>query len=117
MARVRRTTDGRLTFFCPGCKAMHGVGVGRADGPRWQWDGRVDLPSLFPSILVKTGHYCSGQEGKDCWCTYEQRLGKPAPFQCIQCHSYVEDGNIRFLSDCSHSLAGQTVPLPELKGE
>ena len=27
------------------------------------------------------------------------------------CHSFVTDGNIQFLSDCTHSLAGQTVPL------
>ena len=29
------------------------------------------------------------------------------------CHSFVTDGRIQFLGDCTHSLAGQTVDLPE----
>lgn len=31
-----------------------------------------------------------------------------------RCHSFIEGGRIRFLSDCSHALAGQTVELPEI---
>lgn len=27
------------------------------------------------------------------------------------CHSFVFDGEIRFLGDCTHALAGKTVPL------
>ncbi len=27
------------------------------------------------------------------------------------CHSFVTDGQIQFLGDCTHKLAGQTVPL------
>jgi hypothetical protein len=29
------------------------------------------------------------------------------------CHSFVTDGYICFLPDSTHSLAGQTVPLPD----
>jgi hypothetical protein len=29
------------------------------------------------------------------------------------CHSFVTDGRIQFLSDCTHELAGQTVDLPD----
>lgn len=29
------------------------------------------------------------------------------------CHSFVRDGRIEFLSDCTHALAGQTVELSE----
>jgi hypothetical protein len=29
------------------------------------------------------------------------------------CHSFVRDGRIEFLSDCTHRLAGQTVDLPD----
>jgi hypothetical protein len=28
------------------------------------------------------------------------------------CHSFVVDGRIQFLGDCTHHLAGQTVDLP-----
>jgi len=30
------------------------------------------------------------------------------------CHSFIRDGKIQFLGDCTHALAGQTVDLPEL---
>ena len=26
---------------------------------------------------------------------------------------FVTDGNIQFLADCTHALAGQTVPMPD----
>jgi hypothetical protein len=29
------------------------------------------------------------------------------------CHSFVRDGQIQFLGDCTHALKGQTVPLPD----
>lgn len=28
------------------------------------------------------------------------------------CHSFVNDGRIQFLADCTHALAGQTVDIP-----
>jgi hypothetical protein len=36
-----------------------------------------------------------------------------APGQPVVCHSFVTDGRIQFLEDCTHELAGQTVDLPE----
>jgi hypothetical protein len=30
------------------------------------------------------------------------------------CHSFVTDGRIQFLGDCTHALANQTVELPDL---
>lgn len=29
------------------------------------------------------------------------------------CHSFVTDGRIQFLADCTHDLAGLTVDLPD----
>jgi hypothetical protein len=98
-------------FWCPGCDGVHQVQVGEGVGPRWGFDGNYEKPTFTPSVLVRSGHYVPGQDGKDCWCTYEKRLGKQAPFQCSVCHSFVRDGQIQFLSDCTHALAGQTVPL------
>lgn len=31
------------------------------------------------------------------------------------CHSFITDGSIEYLSDCTHELAGETVPLPVLE--
>lgn len=108
---LRTAEGGRLLFHCPGCNEAHAVTTGDGPGPRWGFNGDYDRPTFSPSVLLKSGHFCSGQEGKDCWCTYEARLGKPAPFKCSICHSFVRDGQIQFLSDCTHELAGQTVPL------
>jgi len=108
---LRIGEGGRLLFFCPGCKEMHQVTIGEGDGPRWGFNGDYDRPTFSPSVLVRTGHYCSGRDGKECWCTYEERFGEPAPFKCSVCHSFVRDGQIEFLSDCTHALAGKIVVL------
>ena len=39
----------------------------------------------------------------------------PNGWTCKRCHSFVTDGRIQFLSDCTHALAGQTVDLPDIK--
>lgn len=70
-------------FDCPGCKLSHSFEV-----PYWSWNGSFDKPTFEPSLLVN---------GFD-----------PA----TRCHSFVRDGQIEFLSDCHHELAGQTVELP-----
>jgi len=77
-----------LVFSCPGCKQNHTVNV-KEDAGRapWQWNGSLDTPTLTPSVLA----------------IHEKR-----------CHSFITDGQIRFLSDCTHNLAGQTVDLPHV---
>jgi hypothetical protein len=65
--------------------------------------------------LIKSGHYVPGYEKEHCWCTYNaQHPDQPAPFACGLCHSFVENGRIRYLSDCTHAYAGQTVELKEI---
>ncbi|QVW28609.1 hypothetical protein pEaSNUABM8_00112 [Erwinia phage pEa_SNUABM_8] len=115
--RVKGTSDGKLSFLCPGCEVRHTVNVKTSSGPQWQWNGNTDKPTLSPSVLVRSGHYVDGHTG-DCWCTYlaEHPEEDPADvFTCGVCHSFVRDGRIEFLSDCTHALAGQTVDLPELE--
>jgi len=68
-----------------------------------------ERPTLLPSILVRSGHFASSYvAGDPCWC------GTDYGFNCYVCHSWVRDGKIEFLPDCSHALAGQTVDLPEV---
>lgn len=108
---IRRGSGDRLLFWCPGCEEYHAVMIGEGSRPRWTFNGDFERPTLVPSILVRSGHYVDGK--KDCWCTYEERLGRPSPFHCRVCHSFVRDGSIQFLNDCTHALAGKTVPLTE----
>ena len=111
-AKLNRLSDGSLMFWCPGCDTAHRVTVGDGPGPRWGWNGSGDFPTFTPSILVRTGHYVQ-PDGGHC-----DRSGDPDwPCDCICCHSFVTDGRIQFLGDCTHGLAGQTVDLPDWRAK
>ena len=108
--------DNQFGFNCPGCGETHVLPVAPAASgmprPVWGFNGNGDAPTFTPSVLARDGHHADG-DAKECWCTYEARFGRPPPFKCGICHSFVTDGMIQFLGDCTHALAGQTVPLPD----
>lgn len=111
MARLSHpsTTDPHYAWFhCPGCNEKHAVSTNSAGG--WKWNGDSDKPTLSPSVLVKGTKPMTDEEHA----AYARGEGLPTPVPTI-CHSFVTDGRIQFLSDCTHALAGQTVDLPELK--
>lgn len=88
-------TERSLVFTCPGCGHPHAVRVsctvpGR---PLWGWNGDRERPTFTPSLLVR----------------YDFTDGRPH----VVCHSFVTDGRVRFLSDCTHAHAGETLDLPE----
>lgn len=78
-------------FRCPGCAADPDV-VGIHCVTNWTWNGSHEKPTFSPSVLVTMR--CAG-----------------APDRV--CHSFVTDGRIQYLADCTHALAGQTVDLPD----
>jgi hypothetical protein len=82
-------------FYCPGCKYHHYVAIKEHNsmGAIWKWNESLEKPTFTPSILVQ------GHGGN---------MGTP------NCHSYVTDGMIQFLTDCTHELAGKTVELPDI---
>jgi hypothetical protein len=126
---TRITSNGLLSFWCPGCKELHAVPFASSwPGARWGWNGDRERPTLTPSILTTSGHFCPGfKQGEACWCTYNARnpavllsdlpacaehAPKPEPpFTCGRCHTFVKNGQIEFLSDCTHELAGKTVNM------
>jgi len=86
--------------------------------PGWIFNGDFEKPTLIPSVLVRTGHYCNVPPVPgDCACDFQERYPEEEPWDwpCSICHSLVTDGRIQFLSDCTHALAGQTVDLPEIE--
>lgn len=85
---VRKTDDGKYMVFCAGCGCCHGM------DSRWTFNGDFEKPTFTPSFLV--GGCLNHTRGKE-------HFGI--------CHSYVTDGMIRYLDDCTHHLKGQTVPL------
>jgi hypothetical protein len=98
MAKLRRQQGGRIAFLCPGCGECHSVPV---EGPQaWQWNGSLECATLAPSLLVTYPANPNALEEFKEWRT-ERR-----------CHSFVRNGQIQFLTDSTHKLAGQTVPIP-----
>jgi hypothetical protein len=113
MAKVKINSDGSITFKCPGCNDTHTIN--NSPNHRWAFNGNIDKPTFSPSVLVKCGHYVDGQKDGHCWCTYnEEHPDNPAPFKCYRCHSFVRDGKIQFLNDCTHDEAGQTLDLEDI---
>lgn len=105
-------SPGSLWFECPGCGCPHRVMIGSGHGPRWSWNDSAETPTFRPSILVQWSQWEPPAT------TLEIRA-KIASGEVVQaevekvCHSFVTDGRIQFLADCTHALAGKTVDLPE----
>lgn len=118
MALVRKVVNDAgllgLRFHCPGCGSSHMARVGQPTGPNWTWNGSLENPTFTPSILVRSGHHVPGHDGGQCYCNWDEKDKAEFPeLKCTICHSFVTDGRIQFLTDCTHALAGQTVDLPE----
>jgi hypothetical protein len=107
-------------FFCPGCQQIHKVWSqqypNELTGSGWKWNGDFIKPTFEPSILVRGTKFTEkGERDYQAWLAAgTPDLPKDYQFESQPniCHSFVRDGMIQFLSDCSHKLAGQTVPLP-----
>lgn len=98
---LRLASGNRLHFWCPGCNHVHGIAFGEGPGPRWGWNQDAERPTFTPSLLVTYPANPDAEDDFKEWRT-ERR-----------CHSFITDGQIQFLGDCTHTLAGQTVPIPE----
>lgn len=106
--KLRRVEGGRIAFWCPGCNSAHQVTV---DGSRgWSWNGDGDRPTISPSILVKCHRLERDEQG--IWTGGWVRGPDGGLIEDV-CHSFVTDGRIRFLGDCTHAFAGQAVDLPD----
>ena len=84
-------------FRCPGCKCRHLVYTKEQTpgGSKWVFNGNVETPTFSPSILVN-------------------KKGECYVPQFPTCHSFIREGKIEFLSDCTHALAGKIIDLPDL---
>lgn len=92
---LAQAEEDRLYFACPGCGIAHGISYGDGPGQRWSWNGNSEAPTFTRSILFR--------------CRWADEY--------LVCHSIVTGGQIQFLEDCTHHLAGQTVDLPDWEDE
>ena len=83
-----------LGAHCPACDFEHSFRIGAEYWDReglavWEFNGDYERPTFTGSMLSRGGKR--------------------------RCHSYLENGQWRFLADCTHALAGQTVPMVRIK--
>lgn len=117
LSKILRADDlnSQLSFMCPGCKEVHIIKHGDGAGPRWAWNGDVEKPTFAPSILV-SGKKLTDKGNRDMEMWRDSGYPKQdQPFDTVAtvCHSFVTHGQIQFLTDSTHELAGQTVDLQE----
>lgn len=82
-------------FYCAGCGEHHQIDISN-----WEFNGDFEKPTFSPSYLT----WLEPNPNADPEYGLKFRDG-------MRCHSFIKDGNIEYLSDCTHKLAGQTVKL------
>jgi hypothetical protein len=90
-------------YWCQGCNQLHQVITeGGKPNQHWGFNGDLERPTFTPSVLVTYPANPDADEEYKEWRT-ERR-----------CHTFITDGQVQFLGDCTHALAGKTEPLPDL---
>jgi len=90
-------------FICPGCDQAHhiftttGTKLSNNKTPLWKFNGDVNKPTCTPSLSIK----------------FTQGLELEGTLKHCVCHSFIREGQIQYLNDCTHKLAGQTVAIPD----
>ncbi|WP_454735354.1 hypothetical protein [Cupriavidus necator] len=121
-AKIVRDSEGLfygVKFLCPGClysdgrPSTHILPVNwlppgetkesphNAGKDHWSFSGDFERPAFGPSVNTWWG-------------------GPSTEIPLHRCHSFIgingaAPGQIKFLEDCTHALANQTVDLPELE--
>lgn len=88
MAKLYEYSVGYI-FYCPACDVGHQFFKGH-----WSFDGDMEKPTFNPSL-------------KNSWTEGEQHIP-------MVCHLFLRNGIIEFCGDCTHAMAGQKMPLPEI---
>jgi len=98
--KFRKYTEG-YAHYCPACDHIHAIRT-CAPANNWSFNNDLDKPTFSPSVKVTYPANPEASEEFKEWRT--ERI----------CHYFLTDGVISYCSDCTHSMAGKTVPLPDL---
>ena len=98
LSEYKAHSDSELTVelgaLCPACKVEHHFRVAAEFWARdgkdvWTFNWNYERPTFHGSMLANARGLTDNP----------------------RCHSFVEDGQWRFLDDCTHELAGKTRPM------
>lgn len=92
-------------YWCQGCGDYHTIKT-KGDGA-WNWNGDIHNPVITPSVKVTWAAIPDAPDEFKEWRT--ERI----------CHTYIGcngalPGQVIFLGDCTHALAGQIHPFPDI---
>ncbi len=98
-------------FWCPGCKHAHAIWTTSPNSLNavWEFNGNMERPTFAPSLLIQSPEWTPPVTAEN----IEEWRKNPWPQTQVNkvCHSFIRDGHIEFLPDCTHELAGKTVPM------
>jgi hypothetical protein len=105
-------------IHCPACGYSHVMGIGpHYRGHTWSFNGDDERPVFSPSLLMRQTMWHPPVTPAN----YKEFEANPWPQEQREyvCHSFIgcngaQPGEIIFLGDSTHHLAGQVVPLPEI---
>ena len=118
MAKLHQVNPTMVAFHCPGCRCAHQVQIGGPEQPVWGWNGSMDAPTFTPSIRCQTTEMTdAGQAQYEAWLRGEIPCPKAFETRNGICHTFVTDGKIQFLADCTHALANTVVAIPDWEGK
>ena len=95
-----------IRWWCPGCERRHTVPTKQLAPDGWDFNGDYDKPTLSPSVLVYSHLALIDPNLEGDALTAPENVR-----QTPNCHTFIRDGRIEFLSDCTHALAGATVAM------
>lgn len=100
-SKLRRYSNGH-EHWCPACEEMHIL------PDTWKFDGNLESPTFSPSFR-HSGHKTINVDGR--WTGEWERdaNGKAIPSVC---HYILTAGVLNYCGDCTHAMAGQSIPLP-----
>jgi hypothetical protein len=114
MSRLRTLEGNMVAFYCPGCGESHAI-----DRTRWTVD--IESETISPSVLLhenwrmpKDWDYEKAPKDENGELLKQENGKILGAIKSYRCHSFVRNGKIQYLNDCTHELAGKTVDMEKI---
>jgi hypothetical protein len=100
-----RSVAGGFVWWCPACGEPHPL------PSSWTFDGNLEAPTFSPSFKHTGVQTVKDDKGEWTGEWVKDASGAVVPWCC---HYVVTAGQVAYQGDCTHAMASQTVPMPDL---